>query len=133
MIKEFVANLDYVFLYVFFCNTIKVNHFLHRFITLLYLLSSISLTRFLLLPYAYLSIESIYFIFLSSFEVKAILIVSSVKILCLSLLIFCCVFNVILLYFMNPLRPFTSILFFLNGSFHFQFELLLSSLYNLEI
>ena len=128
-----MANLDYVFLYVFFCNTIKVNHFLYRFITLLYLLSSISLTRFLLLPYAYLSIESIYFIFLSSFEVKAILIVSSVKILCLSLLIFCCVFNVILLYFMNPLRPFTSILFFLNGSFHFQFELLLSSLYNLEI
>ena len=128
-----MANLDYVFLYVFFCNTIKVNHFLYRFITLLYLLSSISLTRFLLLPYAYLSIESIYFIFLSSFEVKAILIVSSVKILCLSLLIFCCVFNVILLYFRNPLRPFTSILFFLNGSFHFQFELLLSSLYNLEI
>ena len=70
---EFVANLDYVPLCVFFCNIIKVNHFLYYFIILLHLISSFLLTRSLLVPSAYISIESIDCILLSSFELKAIL------------------------------------------------------------
>ena len=55
---EFMANLDYVF-YVFFCSIITANCFLYRFIILLDLISSFSLTRTLLVPYALVSIESI--------------------------------------------------------------------------
>ena len=54
----------------------------------LHLFASFSFTRSLLDPYAYLSIESIDFFLLSPFELKAILLISSVKTLCLSLLIF---------------------------------------------
>ena len=87
--EEFLANLNYVFFY----NIIKVNDFLYCFIILLHLISSFSLTFFLYLFHiAYVSIESIDCIFLSSFELNAILLISSVKTLCLSLLNFCCVF-----------------------------------------
>ena len=87
----------------------------------------------MLVPYTYASIESIDCILLSSFELKGIMSVSSVKTLCLSLLNLCCVFNISLLFFMNSLGLSTPILFFLNGLFYFQFELLLNSFYNLEI
>ena len=100
--QEFVANWDYVLLF-FFCNIIKVNHSSYRFIILLHLISSFSLTRSLLGPYAYVSVESIDCILLSSFELKAVLLIPSVKTSCLSLLNICCVFNIDLLFFMNSL------------------------------
>ena len=89
------------FFYVFFCNIINVNNFLYLFIILLHLTSSFLLTRSLLVPYAYVSIESNDCILLSSFELNAILLISSVKTLCLSLLNLCCVFNIDLLFLMN--------------------------------
>ena len=42
------------------------------------------LTYLLVVPYAYVSIKSIHYIILSSFELKAILLISSVKLVCLS-------------------------------------------------
>ena len=98
--QEFVANLDYVML-CFLFYIIKVNHFLYRFIILLHLISSFSLTRSLLVPYAYVSIETIDSILLLSLELKAILLISSVKVLCLSLLNICCVFNIDLLFLIS--------------------------------
>ena len=74
-----------VLFYVFFCNIIKVKHFC---VVLLYLV----------IPYAYVCIESIDGILLSSFELKAILLITSVKTLCPSLLNLCCVLNIILLF-----------------------------------
>ena len=59
-----------MFFHVFFCNIIKVNHFLCRFIILLYLISSFLLTRPWLVLYAYVSFESIDCILLSTFELK---------------------------------------------------------------
>ena len=61
-------------------------------------MSSFSLTRYLLVPYAYVFTESIHCTLLSSFELKAILLNSSVKTLCLSILNLCCVFNIDLLF-----------------------------------
>ena len=135
--QKFLWSIWIIFFYVFFYNIIKVNHFLYCFIILLLLISSFSLTRTLLVPYAYVSIESIDCILLSSFELKAILLISSVK-TCFSLLNLCYVFNVDLLFFMNSLwsslRLSTSIFyFFLNGLFYFQFELLLHRFHNLQI
>ena len=60
--------------------------------------------RSVLITCAYVSIESIDYILLSSFELKAILLISSVKTLCLSLLNLCCVFN-ISLGFTNSFLP----------------------------
>ena len=70
---------------------------MYRFIILLHLISSVLITRSLLIPNAYVSIQSIDCILLLSFELKAILLISSVKTLCLSLLNLCCVFNINLL------------------------------------
>ena len=92
-----------MFFHVFFCNIIKVDHFLYRFIILLHLISSFSLTRSSLVPYVYVSIESIDCTILSSFELKANSLISSVKALCLSLLNLCCVLNIDLLFPMNCL------------------------------
>ena len=83
--------------------------------------SSFIHTRSLLVPYAYVSIETIDCILLSSFELKSILLISSVKI-CLSLLNLCWVFNIDLLE--DYLLQFC---FYLNGLFYFQFELFLNS------
>ena len=58
-------------------------------------------TRSLLVPYVYVSIESIDCIILSSFELKAILSISPVKTLFLLLLNLCCVSYINLLFFMN--------------------------------
>ena len=96
--QEFVSNLDYVFL-CFFCNFIKANDFLYCFIILLNLISSVSPTKFFLVPYAYVSVESIDCILLSSFELKAILLNSLVKTLCLSLLNLFCVFNIYIFFY----------------------------------
>ena len=119
----------YFFNGFFFCNIFKVNHFLYHFIALSHSVSSFSLTRSLLVAYAYVSIKSIDSLLLSSFELKAILLISLVKTLCLSLLNLCGVFDINLLFFMNYLWYFlrlsTSISFFLDGVNYFQVELLL--------
>ena len=85
---------------------------LYRFIVLLHLTSSLLHIRPVLVSCAYVSIESIDCILLSSFKLKAILLISSVKTLCVFLLNICSVFNITLLLFMNSLRLSTSILFF---------------------
>ena len=99
---EFLTNLIMFFCF-FFYNNIKVNHVLFRFIILLHLISSWSLTISLLVPYAYISIEWIDCILLSSFELRAILLISSVRTLYRSLLNHCCIFNIDLLFFINSL------------------------------
>ena len=85
----------------------------------------------------HVSTESIDCILLSSFELKAMLLISSVNTLCFLLLNLCCVFNISLLFFMNCLlfsqKLFTLIDFFLHGLFRFQAELFLKSVYNLQI
>ena len=74
----------------------------------------------------HVSIKSIDCILLSSSELKAILLITSVQTICFSFLNLCCVFD-ISLFFLN------SFFFFRNGLFYFQFELLLKSFYNLKI
>ena len=100
--QEYLVNLNSVLL-CFLFHIIKVNQFLYRYIILLNLVSSFSLTKSLLVPYAFFSIESFDCILKSSFEIKAILLISLVKTLCLSFLIFCCVFNISLLFLTNYL------------------------------
>ena len=68
--------------------------------------------RSLLIPRAYVSIQSIDCILLSSFELKAVLLISLLKTLWLSLLNHCCVFNITFLYFVISLRLSASISFF---------------------
>ena len=108
--------------------------FLHRFIILLHLISSFTLNRCLLVPYAYVSIKSIDCILLSWFELQAILLISSVKTFYLSLLNPWCVFNIDLLFLINSLwfslRRSMSILFFINNLFYSRVQLLLNSFYN---
>ena len=107
-----IKNLEpiwIIFLYVLYFNNIKVNHFFYSFIVLLHLVFSFSFTRYLLVPYAYVSIELIDCIVLLSFELKKILLISSVKTLCLSLLNLCCVFDIDLLFLMISLWFFRTI------------------------
>ena len=52
------------------------------------------LARSLSIPFVYVSIKSIDLILLLSFELKRILLISSVKTLCFSLLNRCCFFNI---------------------------------------
>ena len=102
--KKIITRSFWSIWIMFFCflfYNVKVNHFLYLFIMFLHLISSFSLTRSLLVPYPYVFIESIDFILLSSFKLKAILLISSVKTLSLSLLNLCCVFNIILLFLMS--------------------------------
>ena len=101
-----------MFFYVFFYKIIKVNTVLYRFIILLHIISYFLLIRPLIVSYTYVSIESIDCILLSLFELKAILLISSVRTLCLSLLKLCCIFNIDLLFFINYLILPISILFF---------------------
>ena len=123
--QEIVANLDYVLL-CFLLQHHQNESFLYHFIILLYLITSFSLTSSLLSPYAYVSIESIDCILLSIFELKAIMLISSVKTLCLSLFNLFCVFNIDLLFLMNCLQ------FFLDNLFYSHVGLLLNSFYNLQ-
>ena len=106
--QEYLVNLNSVLL-CFLFHIIKVNQFLYRYIILLNLVSSFSLTKSLLVPYAFFSIESFDCILKSSFEIKAILLISLVKTLCLSFLIFCCVFIISLLFLTNYLWFFNTI------------------------
>ena len=95
--QEFVAYLNYVLSFL-------LNHCLFRFIILLHLISSFSISRSLLVLNVYVSIESAECILLSSFDLKIILLTSSVKTLRFSLLnLYCCVFNIDLLSFINSL------------------------------
>ena len=97
--------ISIIFFYVFFWDNIKVNQLLYCFIILLHLVSSFLLTRSLLFRYVYVPIESIDWILLSSFELKANLLISSVK-TCLSLLNLCCDFIISFLFFMNSFWSF---------------------------
>ena len=90
-----------MFFYVLFCNIVKINHFLCHFIILLHLISSFSFIKYLFVPYAYLSIEWIDCILLPLLELKAILLFSSVKPLCHSLLNLYCVCNINWMVFNN--------------------------------
>ena len=81
------------FIIFFFCKIIKVSHVLYCFIILLHLIYSLLHTRYSLVPYPYVSFESIDFILLSSFELNAILLISSAKTLFPSPLNLYCVFN----------------------------------------
>ena len=126
--------IQFTFFYILFDNIIKVNHFfLYPFIILLHLISFFSLTRPLLVPYAYVSFKSIDCILLSSFELKAILSISSVQTLCLSLLNLYSVFNIDFLFLMNSLLFFLRLsmsIFFLDILLYSQVQLLLNSFYN---
>ena len=79
--EEFVAYLDYFFL---------VNHLkliiLYCFIMLLHLISTFLHIKSLLIPRTYVSIESIDYIHLISFELKAIM--PSYSVIMLSVIIF---------------------------------------------
>ena len=77
---------------------------MYCFIVLLHLISSFLHTKSLFIRYAYVSIEPIGVIRLLSFGLKAILLISSVKPLCLSLLNLYCVFDISLLFYMNSVR-----------------------------
>ena len=87
-----------IFFNVFFCNIIKVNYFLYCLIILFYLISSFSLTRSTLIPYAYVSIKSIDCIFYCHLNLE---LMSSLKALWVSLFDLCCGFNINLLFFTN--------------------------------
>ena len=108
---------------------------LYHIITLLHSISCFSLNRSLLVPYSYFSIESIDYILLSSFELKAILIISSVKALCCSIyalfliLIYCFLWILYDLY-KDHLCQFY---IFLDCSFYSRAELCLNSFYNFDI
>ena len=64
-------------------------------------MSSFVHTRTSLVPHAYVSAESVYCILLSLFELKAILMIFSVKTLCFPFLNLCFIFNISLLFLMN--------------------------------
>ena len=100
--QEFVAKLSWIlFFYVFICNIIKVKFFVSFYCIVIFNLFFFTYYNFAR-SIAYASIESIDCILLSSFELKAILLISPVKTLCLSFLN-CCVFNINLLFLMNSL------------------------------
>ena len=90
--QEVLINLIMLF-YVFFGNIVKVKHFC---IVLLYYYVSFfcSYILDLCLFHMHMHIESVDYIILSSLELLAILLTTSVKTLCLSLLNICCVFNI---------------------------------------
>ena len=89
---------------------------MYCFIILLHLISSFLHTGFSFIPYTYVSIKSLDSISLSSLGLKAILLISSVRVLCFSLFNFSCAFNINLLLFMkffwSSWRLSTLILFF---------------------
>ena len=83
---------SFMFSYV---TSSKLIIFFYHFVILLHLISSFWLTRSVLVPYTFDSIESIDCIILSSFEFKAVLLIVSVKTFCLSLstvflILICC-------------------------------------------
>ena len=128
------SKLNIFVLFYYIVYIIKVKYFCIVLLYCLHLISSLLHTRSLLVPCTYVSIKSIDCILLSSFELKAILLSSSVKTLCLSLLNQCFVFNITLLFFYEFFKTiYINFIFSLSGLFYFQFEPLLNSFYNLEI
>ena len=120
--------------YVFFVNIVLYL----CFIILLHLIYSFLHTGSLLVPYAYVSTESIPCRLLSSLTLHAILLTSSVNTLCFSVLNLCCVFSISSLlfyeFFIIFLMSFDiKIIFVINSLFCFQFDLLLNSVYNLQV
>ena len=109
---------------------------MYRFIIWLHLFFFL-FTRSFLIWYAYISIKLIDYIFLSSFELKAILLIFSVITLRLSLLNLSCVFNIDLLFFVNSLWSFLrhsmSVLFFRTWSVLFSIWVASNSYHNLQI
>ena len=93
-----------MFFYVFFCNIIKVKYFLYYFTIIMPFIFPFLHAKSLLIPCAYFSIKSINYILLSPFEFKAILLFSSNKVLCFSLLNPSCLFKITFLYFVISLR-----------------------------
>ena len=87
-----------MFFYILFYHIIKVKTFLYCFIILLRLIFSFLHIRSLFAPYVYVSIKSVDCIVLSAFELKAMLLIFSVKTLCLSFSNIFCVFNISLLF-----------------------------------
>ena len=126
-----LSPIRIMFFYVFFCDIIKVNHFLHYFIILLHLVSS-----FLHIKYLNVSIESIDWILLSLLALNVILN-SSLNTWCFLLLNLFFIFNINLLLFISSvwfsLKISLLTSFFLNSLFYFQCELLLNNFYNLQI
>ena len=119
-----IRNLRWIWImlfYVFFCHIIIVNYFLQYFIILLHLIPSFLLTRSLLVPYTWVYIESIDYILLLPLELWAILLISSVKTLCLSLVNLCRGFKINFLFFTNSLWSFlrlpASVSFFFSRGF----------------
>ena len=111
-----------MFCFVFICDIIKVKHSDIVFIILSCLIFSFLHIRSLVFPHAYVSIELIDCILLSSFELKAILLISSVKTLCLSALNLCFVFNIRLFLinsFSSSLRNLNQFLSFLKSLLYF--------------
>ena len=91
---------------------------------------------FYVLLIAYVFIESIDCILLSSFELRAILLIFSVKSLYLSLLSLCCVFNINFLFLMISLLFYyyiCQISFFLDISFYYQVDFPINSFYHSQI
>ena len=85
--------------FYFFCSITKVNYFLFCLIILLHLFSSFLHTSSLLVPYTYISIESIDCILLSSLALYVMLLTSSVNTLSFLLLNLRRDFNIDLLFF----------------------------------
>ena len=109
--------------------------FLYCSMILLHLIFSFLYSRSLLFPYAYLSTESNDCILLSSFQIKAVLLIS-VTTLCFSLPNLCCVFNISFFYgfFIIFLKIiYIEIIFSKWFDICFQVELLLDSVFNLQM
>ena len=84
--QELGVIIGWCSLDVFFDNIIKINHFLYCFIILILSVFSFFHIRSLLIPCVYVSIESVDCNLLSAFKLNAILLIYSVKRVCLSLL-----------------------------------------------
>ena len=91
--------------------------FRFSFVTSPKLITFVSLSKALYVPYAYVSIKSFEYIILPSFELEVIWLISSIKTLCLLLLIkticflllnLCCDCNINFLFSINSLNFFNS-------------------------
>ena len=125
-------NISKVIIFLLFYYKLKFNLFVFT-----YCISVTSFT-YLLVPYAYVYFGLTDCIPLLSLALNSILLNSSVTTLRSSILNFCYVFNISLLFFMNSLWHFRRLstlrqFFFLSSLFCFQVELLLNSVYNIQI
>ena len=118
---KFDANLGY-FLLCFFCNITIVSQFFHCWIISIHLFSFLCS---LFVPYAYVSVESMDCVLLSSLAINLILLTPSINTLCFSLLNLCCDFNINQLFF-----EFFMIFSVLT---HFHVDLLKDKFYSLQI